>query len=314
MTRTVYSGLATAVSLAASLWAVSSPAVAAPLQTYIAIGDSIAFGETDFTGNPSYGDRGYVLPYSNFLAAQDHDRAPIVMNLGVDGETSTTFFQGAPHGANGAGTPGDPAPQWNLNYDPSNLTSQNAALLSTIASEKAAGHNISTVSVQLGANDLYQLVSNPSFFALSPVQQQVSLAQTLATVQANDTNLLAELRTALPQANILMMGYYNPYVVAPSSPFAQLADPAIKALNNVIAGEAGIFGAKYVDTYSAIAGHEASDTFIASGNPHPNAAGYSALAGQMASQTVPEPTTLAVVGVGFAGLVIRHRRRLRRAV
>ena len=106
MTRTVYSGLATVLSLVASLWAVSSQAVAAPMQTYIAIGDSVAFGETNFTGDPSYGDRGYVLPYSNYLTAQNQDRPPIVINLGVDGETTSTFFNGGPNPTNTSPAPG----------------------------------------------------------------------------------------------------------------------------------------------------------------------------------------------------------------
>src|SRR3954452_360947 len=76
--------------------------------TYISLGDSVAFGETDFTHNPSYGDRGYVSPYADYLAARNGGVRPNVINLGVNGETTTTFFQG--------GQPGETSPLLNLNY------------------------------------------------------------------------------------------------------------------------------------------------------------------------------------------------------
>ena len=105
-----------------------------------------------------------------------------------------------------------------------------------------------------------------------------------------------------------MMGYYNPFAGVPGNPLSQIAGPAIQALNNVIAGEAAVFGAKYVNTSAAIAGNELSDTYISSGNVHPNTAGYAAIAAQMEALPVPEPATLIVLGAGFAGL-ISHRRR-----
>ena len=50
-------------AIAATLFvAAPLPAQAMPIQDYVAIGDSMAFGETDFTRNPSNGDRGYVGP------------------------------------------------------------------------------------------------------------------------------------------------------------------------------------------------------------------------------------------------------------
>ena len=60
--------------------------------SYIALGDSLAFGEYRFLDNPSNGDhRGYVGPYADYLASVYGSR-PTVFNLGVDGETSSTFL------------------------------------------------------------------------------------------------------------------------------------------------------------------------------------------------------------------------------
>jgi hypothetical protein len=104
----------------------------------------------------------------------------------------------------------------------------------------------------------------------------------------------------------LLLGYHNPFAADPSSPLGHIAGPAIKALNALIAGEASAFGAHYVDTYTPFVGHELADTYIAEGDVHPNAAGYALIVGQM--EAVPEPSTLALLGVMFAGLVL-HRRR-----
>src|SRR5689334_21952892 len=88
--------------------------------TYIALGDSVAFGETDFTRNPSYGDRGYVSHVADGLAASNGGVRPNVVNLAIDGETTTSFFGG-----------GQPLAPQNLNY-PATTTSQNTMLISKI--------------------------------------------------------------------------------------------------------------------------------------------------------------------------------------
>jgi lysophospholipase L1-like esterase len=286
----------------------SHTAAAGSIQTYLAVGESMAFGETDFRHNPSNGDRGYVGGYADWLGTRDGGVRPNVINLGVDGETTTTFFNGGPQGD---GTlSGQPAPQLNTNYtDPSQT--QNSLMLAKIAAEKAQGHEVSTVSVQLGANDLLVAANTPGFFALSPADQQARIAQVLGTVQQNDTQLLTELRAALPHANLLLLGYHNPFAADASSPLGQVAGPAIQALNTLIAGEASAVGGTYVDTYTPFVGHELQDTFIASSNVHPNDAGYALIVGQMEAASIPEPNTLALVGVLFTGLALKRRRTAR---
>jgi lysophospholipase L1-like esterase len=297
--------IATAILFVAILGS-SRSALGDSMKTYLAIGDSMAFGETDFTQNPSNGDRGYVKGYADYLGAQNGGVRPNLINLGVDGETTSTFFNGGPHGDGPA--PGQPAPQLNTNYTDPSMT-QNSLMLSTIATEKAAGHDIANVTVQLGANDLYAVASSPGFFTMSPADQQAKLAQAFGTILSNDTQLLTELRAQLPQTNLVLLGYHNPFAADPSSPIGQLAGPAIQALNALIAGEAAAFGARYVDTYTPFVGNELADTYIATGNVHPNDAGYALIVGQL--EAVPEPSTLALVGIMFAGLLV-HRRRAAR--
>jgi lysophospholipase L1-like esterase len=295
-----------ALALVGMALAAGRPAPAASMNTYIAVGDSMAFGETDFSHNPSNADRGYVAGYADWLATQNGGVRPNVIGLGVDAETTSTFFAGGTHGDGTVS--GLPAPQLNTNYTDPSVT-QNDMLLSKIASEQAAGHNISTVSVQLGANDLFVVANSPGFFALSPADQQAEMAKAFGTIATNYAHLLTELRTELPQANLLLLGYHNPFAADPTSPMGQLAGPAIQSLNALIASEASAFGAHYVDTYTPFVGHELADTYIAEGNVHPNAAGYALIVGQM--EAVPEPSTLALLGVMFAGLAYHRRRSAR---
>ena len=62
--------------------------------TYLAIGDSLAFGETDFMHNPSNGDRGYVSLFADTLTQFNGGVRPNVVNLAFDGETTGSFFTG----------------------------------------------------------------------------------------------------------------------------------------------------------------------------------------------------------------------------
>jgi len=90
-----------------------------------------------------------------------------------------------------------------------------------------------------------------------------------------------------------------------------IAGPAIQGLNATIQSIAKTWGANYVDTYTPFVGHEADYTYITSGgNVHPNALGYSVIAAQI--EAVPEPSTLAVMGLGFAAVALHVRRRRNR--
>ena len=225
---------------------------------------------------------------------------PFVINLGTYGETTSTFL-------NGRQPPLD-AHLMNLNYTDT-TTSQNSMMLSTIASQKASGDPINTVSVQLGANDLFAAAATPGFFSETAAQQSAQIQQTLATVATNVATILGEIKSQLPNANVIVMGYYNPYAAVPNNPFAAVAAPAIQGLDSVLKADAQAFGDRYVDTYTPFLGNEAQDTFITTSgslyNVHPNDQGYQLIANQM---EVPEPSTLIVLGAGLCGLLATRRR------
>lgn len=283
-----------------ALFCLATPklAGASGIPTYLAVGDSLAFGFENST-TPSFGDRGYVGDYANFLGASTGVR-PFVTNLATYGETTSTFMNG-----------GNPAATMNLNYSDTS-TSQNSMMLSTIASQKASGDSINTVSVQLGANDLFAAAATPGFFSMTAAQQSALIQQTLGTVATNVATVLGEIKAKLPNADVVVVGYYNPYAAVPSNPFAAVAAPAIQGLDSVLKADAQALGARYVDTYTPFLGKEAQDTFITTSgstyNVHPTDQGYQLIANQM---EVPEPSTLLVFGAGIGGLLATRRRLAR---
>jgi lysophospholipase L1-like esterase len=276
--------------------------------TYLSIGDSVGFGETNFTQDPSNGDRGYVSLYANYLATQNGGVRPNVVNIAVDGDSSNSFFTGKGRVPPSAGFTDTSLAALNTNYQSDPTQSQVAKLIDTIQQAKTGGQTISNVTVSLGSNDLFALALTPGFLTETPAHQQADLTKALGAFQADYTKLMSLLKTLLPDAKVSVLGTYNPFPGAPTSPFAPFAAPAIQALNQIIAGEAKAFGASYVDTASAFVGKESAYTFITQGgNVHPNDLGYQAIASQI--EAVPEPTTLAMFGAGFVALATLHRRR-----
>jgi lysophospholipase L1-like esterase len=286
-------------------------------QTYLSLGDSIGFGETVFQNNsalgaysdPSYGtNRGFVAMYANYLAAQNGGIAPTVVNLAVDGETSSSFFSGVNRVPPASGFTDASLAQLNLNYTGATPPTQASLLASTIAAQTAAGNIITNVSISLGSNDLYYL-------ALHDPNAVADLPAALAAFQSNYESILTEIHASLPSANIYLLGSYNPYLTgAPTSPFAPLADYAVPLLNDTIEAVASEFKAKYVDDYDTVLTTDAAAyTLINEGDPHPNFdTGYAVIAGQIEAASVPEPSSLALLAVGLGGLIARSIVRRRR--
>ena len=260
-------------------------------QTYLALGDSITFGvgTNDTATDISNGDRGYVKGYADYLAGLSGGVRPNVINLAVSGESSSSFF------GNGVGLDGPTSAMRNTNYTGKPLPTQDALMLSTIQSQLASGNTISNVTISLGANDLFIALANGQ-----------APSQVLATLQANELNLLSQIRRLLPATNLILLGYFDPYAPFandPSSPLyaiAQASASAIPTLNSLIAADAAAFHAGFANLYTPFQGKELADTYVATGNVHPNAAGYALITRTL--ESVPEPSSLILVGIG-AGLL-----------
>ena len=124
--------------------------------------------------------------------------------------------------------------------------------------------------------------------------------------QANEADLLGQIHSMLPNAHLSILGYYDPYApfvndpTSPLYPIALATAQAVPTINGLLEADAKGVGASYVDLFPLFQGEELADTYIATGNVHPNNAGYDLIANAVAS--VPEPSSLVLVVIG-AGLL-----------
>lgn len=301
--------------------ALSSSGTAMAASVYVGLGDSITFGETDLRYVPSYGDQGYVSQFANILASRNGGTRPTVVNLAIDGETAASFMSGTGRTPPVMGRTDLPLAQQNLNYTSSPTTPQATMFSNLVTSENAAGNTINTISITLGFNELAALANLPTSQALAMVPG------TLSTYQANYTQVLTQIRSLEPTANLYLLGYYNPFPADPTSnPAKPIFAQSGTQLNSIIQSLATQFNASYVNTYTPFLGQEGALTYISQypsgstspapgsgtepiGNVHPNSAGYTVIANQVAS--TPEPASLGLVGmvaVGF-GAFWGFRRR-----
>jgi lysophospholipase L1-like esterase len=258
------------LAIGALLLAAPLQAAASPIQTYLALGDSITFGETNVTGS------------SFFTAVSPPGFAPHTVLDSV-----------------------------NLNYRSDPAQSQNSLMLATFAAEAAAGHAITHVSFALGLNDrgVFE-TQHPDFFTLSAAQQRRLVTAFFAVLTANYITTLAEIRAALPGAQILLLNSYNDATIfGPGDPFNianQIFDAGQTAM---IQGLEKPFDARLVDVHSAFQGHETAFTFVLQGDVHPTDAGYAAIAHQMVLARVPEPYGTATFVVGVLADAVRGATR-----
>jgi lysophospholipase L1-like esterase len=284
--------------------------------TYIAIGDSLAFGvgDNDTATDISNGDRGYVSLFADKIGSTLGGVRPKVINLGVSGETTTSFITGE-----GGIHPG--ASLRNTNY-PNAVTPQFSLLQSTLAAEQAAGNQVGYITLHLGANDVNKVILDPTFPGLSPPEQQARILAALAAMQANLVETIGALTALAPGAYIQVLGYFNPFPAIPNHPATPLSALVVTSLNQIIEQVSGVLGTQYVGIYDDFLGREAELTYFdeTGTNVHPTPAGYQLIANRL--RAVPEPSTLvsgsiACILVCAAGLRIkaknsrsvRHRSR-----
>ena len=298
--------------------AVGSPQAAQAQKTYVAVGDSLAYGYMDSAATPvgTAGYPGYAQPYDAFLSSPGNTVS--LVNLGIVGETTDSLLN------NSAGNS-----TLNSNYSAANPTSQYALLSADL------NPNVSNVTVQIGGNDILGLASDPGFQDAfvdgDTATVQADLANTLAHIGANYNAILTQISALAPGAKVQAMGYYNPYAFLPPTSqnnvyLQAVSGPLEQGLNTLIAQEAALHHDQFVDLADPFAAHgNEYGNYVLTGemiptafgplpNDHPTALGYGLIVQQLeASAPVPEASTAlsfgALTALGLGGLVVAARRR-----
>jgi len=288
-------------------WAVflAGPIGIAAGDTYLALGDSLAFGYSTFFDTPqNFGDNGYVSRFADHLAGVRGTR-PEVVNFAVPGESVEEFFGGSGFGY-----------LYNRNYFDlaapldGPLTTQAELLAGVLAEHESGARTITNVTVQIGVNDLFQLADTPGFFDQSLGSQLAAVNAALVDIVAGVDAMLADIRASAPGADVRVVGYYNPFAILPSDPLSPLADLATSPLNESLRATALANGASFVDVFDLFAGRESELTRILTidalgdANIHPTEAGYDVLAEAIIA--VPAPSAMVIFGLG---VVCSARRR-----
>jgi len=233
-------------------------------KAYIALGDSLGWGYQPDNVTPSAGDKGYVRFTADWLASQQGTR-PVLTNLSIPGETSASFFNTSEIGS-----------ILNTNYPLFFRKSQSQTFLDRVASNQSAGRTVETVTLDLGGNDLLDLL-DATFLARPFVEQQALADAAIEGARLNVRQALATVRTRLPLAKLIVVGYYNPFAAFPGSAEDLIAAYSIPRLNSMLLIEAKRARAAYAHCFDAFIGNELAYTWIGEDDIHCRDAGYVAM-------------------------------------
>ncbi|HXF32691.1 MAG TPA: SGNH/GDSL hydrolase family protein [Solirubrobacterales bacterium] len=274
-----------------------------PGKTYLALGDSLAYGyhqalfqkelkEKGFVEAAKFND-GYVDDFAKGLKLLNPKLN--VVNDGCPGETTETFIKGSGVGPGfcAGGPTGSPFPKAFLHH-----AYPGTQLEDALAIAEAPGTG--TITLDIGANDILQFLGHTCGFPVTFSCSEAEVGAEIGHVVTNIGVILAQLRAAAPKAKIVFVSQYNPYptVLSPEG----RGDATVEALNAAIKSVAAGFGVKFANTARVInfsgthGGPEAGDiptvcafTAMCPGgtfNPaspeadiHPTKAGYAAMAG-----------------------------------
>jgi lysophospholipase L1-like esterase len=238
-TRTLACCLAAIVVLGA-LTSAATASAAKIGSTYLALGDSLAYGyhAAQFkselekgTVEPSTFDEGYVDDFGAALKLVNPRLQTI--NDGCPGETTETFINGSGLTGYCAGGPtGTPFPYAYLHHPYTPYTSQLADALAILKENP----NVSPITLDIGANDVLQFLAGkcgfPATFTCSPAEVEAEFGH----IAGNVFSILTQLHAAAPNAQIVLIGLYNPYPTVLPAPGGDKTTAALNtALQNVTA-------------------------------------------------------------------------------
>jgi lysophospholipase L1-like esterase len=276
--------LAIALYLAPTAGAARSQQGAArPQQTYLALGDSLAFGysQAKFNElfpeeNPAAYNTGYVDDFGKVLRLLNPGLQ--IVNDGCPGETTESFIDGPCQYQ--LGPPPFPLHHPYVGGPASSQLSDALAYLS------AHPGQVNPITLDIGANDVLgviRIVCN-----LEPACIAAHAPALFNHIAGNLAAILTQLRAAAPHAQIILLGLYNPFG-------ANIAggDALTAQLNETEATVASGFGARFANPQPLFnpPGKLEQPTLCLLTNIctplvdiHPTTLGYAVLAGVVAGQ------------------------------
>jgi lysophospholipase L1-like esterase len=211
---------------------------AKPQRSYLALGDSLAFGYQQAKFNalfpnedPAAFHTGYVDDFGHFLLKTHRDTS--VVNDGCPGETTDSFIDGPcvyqlsfPLHHPYVGGPGS------------------SQLADALAYLHANPGMVSPITLDIGANDALGVIEGTC--KLEAVCIATHAPALFAHIATNLGAILADLRGAAPQAKIVVLGLYNPFGSTVAG-----GDELTAALNEVMRGVATTVAARFADPLPA---------------------------------------------------------------
>jgi lysophospholipase L1-like esterase len=235
-----------------------------PKHYYLALGDSLAYGyqEAKFLGEAATGhiDPATFPGYAGVFAGALAPLSPGIqtVNYGCPGETTATYFTACHFSAV------DLFPLHNYYSG-----SQEAAALAFL---HAHAGQVSPITLDNGANDVTPCLSLPN--------PTLCFATSIAAVGANLDTALGNLRAAAPNAEIIVMQYYDPFAYALPGTIG-----ISMLLNGAIAKAAAAHGARLADALTPFNLAPPQPATLCGLGPfcpltdiHPNDAGYALIA------------------------------------
>jgi len=231
---------AAVLAAAAALTFVPSAGAARVGSTYLALGDSLAYGfhEAQFAEEfpnvkPATFEEGYVDDFADLLKLVNPKLT--LINDGCPGETTESLIHGS--GINGfcAGGPhGTPFPYAFLHH-PYKGSSQLADALAILHENP----KVSPITLDIGANDLLQFIASQCGFPAADSCSEAQFTGEFEHIAANVVFILSQLRAAAPNAQIVLVGIYNPFPDFPAQGSDKLTtglDAALSAAASKVPG------------------------------------------------------------------------------
>jgi lysophospholipase L1-like esterase len=255
-----------------------SPTLSLPRQYYLSLGDSVSFGyqlarqnadvAATGTADPATFNTGYTDDFNHMLRAIDPGIQTV--NLACPGESTVTYMNGGC--------------KYPFPLHTGYTGSQQSAALAFL---KAHTGQVGVITLFMGANDILQMVDRCGGIQnINCVTED--LPATLRALQANLAQIISNLQTAAPDAELILLTVYNPF--ASAAPVTNvLAQPVL----DIYGGLAAQFNLRLVDMYTPFNLVQpqpqtlCTDTFVCGPlhDIHPTDTGYLLMAKQVWAAT-----------------------------